>query len=72
MYSKYSPGSSILFDALPWLEPLIVNQINVLGKSFGSVTDPAQLGARASVRTISVRSSFPLLVTRILNTALSP
>jgi hypothetical protein len=42
------------------------------GKIFGSVTGPEQLGAFTSVNTIFSRSSSPVFVTLILNTAHEP
>jgi len=50
----------------------VVKFDHVAGFVPGSVTFPPQFGATVSVREISLRSSVPLLVTLILNTAVSP
>lgn len=70
VYSKYSPGCKNASLLSP--EPPTEKLDHVLGNVPGSVTFPAQFGSIASVRTISFKSSVPLFVTLILNTAFSP
>ena len=69
IYSKYSPGSRVAF-VRSQDHPLTTFD-QVLGNVFGRTTLPQQVGLLVSVRTIPVRDSHPVLVTLILNTALS-
>jgi hypothetical protein len=67
IYSKYSPGSNILFVWFP--NHHIVKLDQVEGYVPGSVTLHAQFGATASVNTIFFKLSVKLFVTLILNIA---
>lgn len=70
LYLNLSPGSNTLLVLSP--SQRITKLVQVDGTVSGSVTCPPHCGATASTTEISVRSSFPLLITTIVNTAGDP
>lgn len=70
VYSKNSPISRTVLLWFP--DPPTMKFDHVDGIVPGRVTDPAQLGALASLTVTFLRGSSPLFLTLILKTAFCP